>query len=69
MNTYIEIKMMKILNQSHINWINKKINTNYFQIQSSINFLIKHYLSKEKLQERLKDLPLQFHQPQTRPWK
>ncbi|WP_242045204.1 ferritin-like domain-containing protein [Anabaena catenula] len=37
--------------------------------QRRINFLINHYLAVDKLQDRLQDLPLQFQNPQTRPWK
>ena len=43
--------------------------TKNFQIQKNINSLIKHYLAKEELHERLKDLPSQFKQPQPRAWK
>ncbi|BAZ00573.1 hypothetical protein NIES37_45680 [Tolypothrix tenuis PCC 7101] len=42
---------------------------NYWQIQHRINSLINNYLAAEKLHERLQDLPLQFPNPQPRPWK
>jgi hypothetical protein len=42
---------------------------NYWQIQRRINSLIDNYLAVEKLNERLQDLPLQFTNPQPRPWK
>lgn len=42
---------------------------NFWQIQRHIHSLIDHYLSVEKLQERLEDLPIQFKNPQPRPWK
>lgn len=41
----------------------------YFQIQCRINSLVDRYLSFEKLHDRLKDLPIQFENPQPRPWK
>ncbi|RCJ37907.1 hypothetical protein A6770_14045 [Nostoc minutum NIES-26] len=41
----------------------------YFQTQHRICSLIDHYLAVEKLQDRLQDLPLQFENPQPRPWK
>ncbi|GAB1539574.1 hypothetical protein NUACC21_22410 [Scytonema sp. NUACC21] len=42
---------------------------NYFQIQRRIRSLADYYLSVEKLCERLQDLPVQFKNPQSRPWK
>lgn len=42
---------------------------NYFQSWQRIEFLIDRYLSYEKLCDRLQDLPLQFANPQPRPWK
>jgi hypothetical protein len=42
---------------------------NYWQIQRRINSLIDNYLAVEKLNKRLQDLPLQFTNPQPRPWK
>ncbi|KJH72927.1 ferritin family protein [Aliterella atlantica] len=41
---------------------------NYKQIQERIKFLVKHYLAKEELGDRLQDLPIQFDNPQPRPW-
>lgn len=41
---------------------------NYKQIQERIQFLVKHYLAKEELCDRLQDLPIQFDNPQPRPW-
>ncbi|MBV6625607.1 MAG: ferritin-like domain-containing protein [Rivularia sp. (in: Bacteria)] len=62
--------MIKILSKSHINRENNaNCDTNYWQIQQNIKSLIKYYLTKEELNERLKDLPLQLQQPQPRPWK
>lgn len=42
---------------------------NYFQIQHRIGSLADNYLSIEKLCDRLQDLPIQFENPQPRPWK
>jgi hypothetical protein len=41
----------------------------YFQTQRRIKSLIDRYLTGEKLCDRLQDLPLQFQNPQPRPWK
>ncbi|MGJ5674463.1 MAG: ferritin-like domain-containing protein [Nostochopsis sp.] len=41
----------------------------YFQTQHRIKSLIDRYLSHEQLCDRLQDLPLQFQNPQPRPWK
>lgn len=41
----------------------------YFQTQHRLRSLIDGYLAVEKLQERLQDLPIQFDNPQSRPWK
>ncbi|MFN6516259.1 MAG: ferritin-like domain-containing protein [Nostoc sp. CreGUA01] len=41
----------------------------YFQTQQRIRSLIDKYLAVEKLHERLQDLPMQFQNPQPRPWK
>ncbi|MBE8998028.1 ferritin-like domain-containing protein [Nostoc sp. LEGE 12447] len=41
----------------------------YLQIQHRIRSLIDRYIAVEKLHERLQDLPLQFANPQPRPWK
>jgi hypothetical protein len=41
---------------------------NYLQTFSSISFLVGNYLAESKLQERLTDLPIQFENPQPRPW-
>ncbi|MFN6569748.1 ferritin-like domain-containing protein [Dendronalium sp. ChiSLP03b] len=41
----------------------------YFQTQRRLRSLIDGYLAVEKLQDRLEDLPLQFENPQPRPWK
>ncbi|MBW4611904.1 MAG: ferritin-like domain-containing protein [Desmonostoc vinosum HA7617-LM4] len=39
------------------------------QNQHRIRFLVDQYLGIEKLHQRLQDLPLQFQNPQQRPWK
>ncbi|MEH2288185.1 ferritin-like domain-containing protein [Nostoc sp.] len=41
----------------------------YLQTQRRIRSLINKYITVEKLDERLQDLPLQFANPQPRPWK
>ena len=41
---------------------------NYNRIQQRVKFLVKHYLAKAELGDRLQDLPLQFNHPQPRPW-
>ncbi len=41
----------------------------YFQTQQRIRSLIDKYLAVEKLHDRLQDLPMQFQNPQPRPWK
>jgi hypothetical protein len=41
---------------------------NYGQVQERVKFLVKHYLAKEELGDRLQDLPIQFNNPQPRPW-
>lgn len=41
----------------------------YRQTLDRINFLLDRYLSLEKLSDRLQDLPVQFANPQPRPWK
>jgi len=41
---------------------------NYDRIQQRVKFLVKHYLAKEELSDRLQDLPIQFNHPQPRPW-
>ncbi|XGV99565.1 MAG: ferritin-like domain-containing protein [Leptolyngbya sp. BL-A-14] len=41
---------------------------NYFQLQRQLRLLIDRYLSTEHLHDRLQDLPVQFANPQTRPW-
>ncbi len=61
--------MIEILSESKLNRATKTNLRNNFQIQKNINSLIKHYLAKEELHERLKDLPSQFKQPQPRAWK
>jgi hypothetical protein len=45
------------------------ISPNYYQTQSRLISLINHYLTDENLHDRLQDLPRQFQNPQTRPWK
>ena len=40
----------------------------YFQRQHQLRLLIDHHLSSEHLHDRLQDLPLQFADPQPRPW-
>ena len=40
-----------------------------WQIQRRIHSLIDNYLAAEKLRDRLQDLPIQFSNPQPRPWK
>ncbi|HLO85556.1 MAG TPA: ferritin-like domain-containing protein [Nostocaceae cyanobacterium] len=42
---------------------------NYWQLERRIKSLIDHYLTLEILRDRLQDLPLQFQNPQPRPWK
>lgn len=42
---------------------------NYLQTQRRIKSLVNHYVSEEKLNNRLQDLPIQFENPQPRPWK
>ncbi|OUL34447.1 hypothetical protein BV372_13655 [Nostoc sp. T09] len=41
----------------------------YLQTQRRIRSLIDRYLAVEKLRDRLEDLPIQFANPQPRPWK
>ncbi|MBN3891512.1 MAG: ferritin-like domain-containing protein [Nostoc sp. JL31] len=41
----------------------------YLQTQRRIRSLIDRYIAVEKLHERLQDLPIQFANPQPRPWK
>jgi hypothetical protein len=41
----------------------------YFQTQRRIRSLIDRYLCEEKLSDRLQELPIQFENPQPRPWK
>ncbi|MDZ8105400.1 MAG: ferritin-like domain-containing protein [Nostoc sp. DedQUE12a] len=41
----------------------------YFQTQQRIRSLIDRYVAAEKLHDRLQDLPIQFQNPQPRPWK
>ncbi|MDZ7991924.1 MAG: ferritin-like domain-containing protein [Nostoc sp. EfeVER01] len=41
----------------------------YLQTQQRIRSLIDKYIAVEKLHDRLQDLPLQFVNPQPRPWK
>ncbi|MFN6482035.1 MULTISPECIES: ferritin-like domain-containing protein [unclassified Nostoc] len=41
----------------------------YLQTQRRIRSLIDKYIAVEKLDDRLQDLPLQFVNPQPRPWK
>jgi len=41
----------------------------YFQTQQRIRSLVDRYIADEKLHERLQDLPIQFQNPQPRPWK
>ncbi|MBW4473169.1 MAG: ferritin-like domain-containing protein [Stenomitos rutilans HA7619-LM2] len=41
---------------------------NYFQLQRQLRSLIDHYLSTEHLYDRLQELPIQFANPQPRPW-
>lgn len=35
-------------------------NPNFGQIQERVKFLVKHYLAKEQLCDRLQDLPIQY---------
>ncbi|MDZ7961917.1 MAG: ferritin-like domain-containing protein [Aulosira sp. DedQUE10] len=42
---------------------------NYWQTQHRLRSLIDNHLATEKLHERLQDLPIQFSNPQPRPWK
>jgi hypothetical protein len=41
----------------------------YLQTQRRIRSLIDRYIAVEKLHDRLRDLPLQWENPQPRPWK
>ncbi len=41
----------------------------YLQTQRCIRSLIDRYIAVEKLHDRLQDLPIQFANPQPRPWK
>jgi len=41
---------------------------NFFQTKARINYLIGQYFSVEQLEDRLKDLPAQFANPQPRQW-
>jgi hypothetical protein len=43
--------------------------TNYLLTQAPIDRLINYYLSYDNLHDRLHDLPLQWQNPQPRPWK
>ncbi|MEO0686577.1 MAG: hypothetical protein AAFY76_16440, partial [Cyanobacteria bacterium J06649_11] len=66
--------MIEILRNSDISQENQtnldtSLDINYFHMQRRINYLVKHYLAKEKLSQRLQELPSQFNQPQARPWK
>ncbi|MBX9254054.1 ferritin-like domain-containing protein [Desmonostoc muscorum CCALA 125] len=45
------------------------LSPHYFQTQQRIRSLIDKYLAVEKLHDRLQDLPIQFANPQPRPWK
>jgi hypothetical protein len=40
----------------------------YFQFQRHLRLLIDQYLSNDHLHDRLQDLPIQFANPQPRPW-
>ena len=42
---------------------------NYHQIQTRINRLVDGYITDKQLSDRLQDLPIQFENPQPRPWK
>ncbi|MEH2202440.1 ferritin-like domain-containing protein [Nostoc sp.] len=44
-------------------------NPNYLQTQHRIRSLIDRYIAVEQLHDRLQDLPIQFANPQPRPWK
>jgi DNA-binding transcriptional MerR regulator len=44
-------------------------NPHYLQTQRRIRSLIDKYIAVEKLHDRLQDLPIQFANPQPRPWK
>ncbi len=62
--------MVNTLNPLHVDLAGKKYsNPHYFQIQHRITSLINNYLTIEKLNHRLEDLPLQFENPRSRPWK
>ncbi len=43
-------------------------NPTFFQIKNRVNYLVQEYLNLEYLSDRIKDLPLQFINPQPRPW-
>ncbi|MEH2421715.1 MAG: ferritin-like domain-containing protein [Nostoc sp.] len=45
------------------------LSPDYLQTQRRIHSLIDKYVAVEKLHDRLQDLPIQFTNPQSRPWK
>lgn len=63
---------MKYEEENILNTINLAdrvyLDPNYLQKQSRIKNLINQYLSLDHLHERLQDLPIQFQNPQPRPW-
>ena len=42
---------------------------NYHQIQTRINRLVDCDITDKQLSDRLQELPIQFENPQPRPWK
>ena len=44
------------------------LNPNFFLIKNRVSYLVQNYLDSEYLSDRLEDLPLQFINPQPRPW-
>ena len=43
-------------------------NPNFFETRTRINYLIDDYLNFDKLCDRLKNLPIQWQNPQPRQW-
>ncbi|RUT10279.1 hypothetical protein DSM106972_007740 [Dulcicalothrix desertica PCC 7102] len=56
-----------MLNTLNLLQTNQK--SNFWQIQRRIRALLNNYLTLDQLNERLQDLPVQFTNPQSRPWK
>jgi hypothetical protein len=52
-----------------VNLLQTNQKPNFWQIKRRIRLLIDNYLTFNSLNERLQDLPVQFANPQPRPWK